>query len=157
MAIALAVLAAPAEAQRPPRGGGAHNRFPLERWNRMSPEQRERTLKELPPERRQKTRERIEHFNKMSESERERLTRRWERFAGLSPEKQELVRRQLREFRNVPDGRRPQLAREFRRLRGLSEAERKTRMESEEFRNMYSGEEREMLRDLADNLSPAPK
>lgn len=161
-------LAGPVWGQRPPRGGtpGPGGRQPaagptgerlLERWNRMSPKERERTLRQLPPERRRRVEERLEKFNSMPEGERERLTRRYERFAELTAEKQELMRRRLREFRNVPEERRHALAREFRRLRGMTEADRRSRTESGEFRDLYLPEERQMLRDLSENLSPAPK
>ena len=155
--------------QRPPRAGGPGiggrrpsmaapgDRSPLERWNRMSPQQRERALRQLPPERRKSIEERLAKFNSMPKGERARLTQRYERFAELTPEKQELLRRQMREFRDAPDDRRPALAREFRRLRGMTEADRRSRVESDEFRHLFSAEEQQMLRDLSENLSPAPK
>ena len=65
-------------AQRPPgRGGslaGPSKRTPLERWMQLSPEQRERALKELPPERRKVFQERMDRFNRLPKEEQERRT-----------------------------------------------------------------------------------
>lgn len=130
---------------------------PLDRWFRMSPQQRERALQKLPPERQRRIRDQLARFGNLPDDEWERLSRRYERFSTLPPEKQDLVRRQLRRLGGMPEERRRELAREFRRLRAMPEAGRGARFESEEFRTLYSSEEREILRDLAENLAPAPE
>lgn len=169
-ALLLPVLAAGLWAQRAPgppgrRPGAAPvdrkaappQRSPLDRWLRMSPQQRERALRQLPPERQKRLRDQLARFSSLPEEERDNLSRRYERFSELPPEKQELVRRQLRRFGSVPDERRQALAAEFRRLREMDEAGRRSRIGSEEFRTLYSAEEREMLQDLSENLSPLPR
>ena len=128
-------------------------RTPLDRWLQMSPEQRERALEKLPPERRKLFRERMDRFNRLPKEEQQRLQQRVQRFRELPPEKQEQMRQELRRFYALPAERRDRLQQELELLQGLAEDERRARIASDEFRNKYSAEERELLRDLAENLS----
>jgi hypothetical protein len=130
-------------------------RLPVDRWNAMTPEQRDRALQKLPPDRQQKIRDQIARFNSLPEKEQQRLRDRYRRLQQLPPEKQEAVRRELRQFNETPPERRRVLAREMRQLRGMSEDEQRTRVKSDEFRTRYTPEEQQMLQDLSDYLRPA--
>jgi hypothetical protein len=122
-------------------------------WNAMTPEERERALRRLPPERRRRIREQIARFNSLPAMEQRRLRERYRRLNALPPERQETVRQQLRRLRELPPERRRTLAREARLLRALPEPERAARIEGEEFRTAYSPEERRILQDLAGILA----
>lgn len=138
---------------------------PLDRWNQMSPAQRERALAKLPPDRQKSMVQRLDEFNKLPEAEKDRLRQRYARFAQMPAEKQELLRRQMRNFNQVPPDRRRVLAREIQRLRRLSDEERRAHLASEDFRGRYSAEEQEMLQDLSEyypslrsaDRGPAPR
>jgi hypothetical protein len=134
--------------------GTATDRFPIDRWNDMKPEQRERALAKLPPERQQKIRDQIARFNSLPEAEQQRLRERYRRLQQMPPDKQDAVRRELRQFNETPPERRRVLVREMRDLRKLSDTDRRTRMASDEYRARYSPDEQHMLEDLTDYLSP---
>ena len=140
------------------RDGGRPNRDPqfrmLDRLNRMTPEQLERFLGSLPPERRNRIERRLERYRELPPEERERLRNRYQRFRQLPPERQDEVRRLFRRFSDVPPARRPEIRREFMRLRGMSDLARRSRIESEEFRRRYSPEERRLIEDLAGSFLP---
>jgi len=130
---------------------------PLDWWNQTSPEQRERALAKLSPERQRTIRERIDHFNSLPQEEQSRLRARYQLFSHLSPEKQDLVRRQMRRFSQVAPDRKRVLARELQRLRRMPAKERRARFDSEEYRGSYSDDERQMMRDLSENYPSLPK
>lgn len=142
----------------PPRGPallGPANA--LDRWNRMTPEQRDRAMAKLPPERQQRIRERLERFNALPERERNRLRARYDAFAKLPPEKQQLLRNDIQELGRLPGERRPVVAREFNRLRRMSEAEREARIESEDFQKTFNPAEQKILTGLAENVPLPPE
>lgn len=146
LAILLAVAAAtPARSQQPPADT-------IDRWNRMSPAERERELAKLPPARARLIRQRIWRYNHMQPEERQALRQRYQTFSQLPPDKQQTVRERLREFRRVPPGRRPLVRREFEQLRLLPEAQRQTRIDSDEFRRQFSPQEQQIIRDLSTYL-----
>ena len=126
--------------------------FLLERLNRMTPEQRQRLLSRLPPERRRIVEERLERYNSLPAEQRLRLRNRYETFRHMPAEKQDETRRLFREFRELPQDRRLALRREIGRLRLMGEAERRDRIESEPFKNRYSAAEQRIIRELSSGL-----
>jgi predicted Fe-S protein YdhL (DUF1289 family) len=149
------------DARPPGQSGQAPNRLrpgtALDRWNSMSPEQRERALQKLPPERQQQIRRRLERFNSLPKEEQDRLRSRYERFSSLPPDRQQTVRRQIRNWSQLPDERRPVVSREFDQLRRLTPEERQARIQSDEFRARFSPHEQRILSDLSDNLALPPR
>jgi hypothetical protein len=143
-------------AQSPPAPRPVAARLPVDRWNDMKPEQRETALAKLPPDRQQKIRDQIARFNSLPETEQQRLRERYERLQQMPPDKRDAVRRELRHFSETPVERRRELVREMRELRDLNDGDRRSRMASDGYRARYSPEERQMLQDLTDYLSPAP-
>ena len=121
---------------------------------RMTPEQRERALEKLPPERQAQIRERLQRFDNLPRQEQERQLQLSQMFASLPPEKQDIVRRQIQAFNQLPEDRRRLVGPAFQRLRRLPEAQRQARMASEEFRNRFTPAEQQMLADLSENLPP---
>jgi hypothetical protein len=130
---------------------------PIDRWNQMSPEERERELAKLPPWRARIIRERIRRYNQLPPAEKQALRERYQRFSQLPPEQQALVRRRLQEFRQLPLARRPVVRREVELLRALPEAERRARLNSEEFRTRFSPQEQEIVRDITEIFPQPPK
>lgn len=122
---------------------------------RMTPEERERALEKLPPERQAQIRKRLQQFDNLPKQQQERMLQLGQAFANLPPEKQDLVRRQIRAVNQLPEDRRRMVRAAFERLRRLPENERQARMASEPFRNRFTPDEQQMLADLSENL-PAP-
>jgi hypothetical protein len=148
--VAAAVSGQPTVASNTSAAPQARN--PIDRWNQMSPEERERELAKLPPERARKIRERIRRYNQLPPREKQALREGYQTFAQLPPEKQEIVRQSMRQFRQLSLERRPLVRREIGQLRALPEAQRGARMNSEEFRSQFSPQERQIIRDITEYL-----
>ncbi len=159
IALCLVLAALPAEAQsrRPgPRAAGARKDRPaLERFHQLSPADRRKALDKLPPDRRRIAEDRLEDYERLGEQERKRLADRHESFQKLSPDAQEAVRQSFRQFNSLPAARRKIVGEELRHLSGLPEPERRGRMNSDEFRNQFNSEERQILESLV-VLNPGP-
>lgn len=149
-----AAAAGPARSQQEPErsAGQRPAANPLDRWNRMTPEERERELAKLPPERAKLIRQRIWWYNQMHPEEKQVLGRRYQTFSQLPPEKRQIVRQRLSEFRQLPVARQPVVHREVEQVRLLPEGQRQARMNSAEFRSRFSPEERQIIRDLSTYL-----
>ena len=128
----------------------------LERLSAMSPEERQKALDRLPPGRRAQVEERLERLNKMPPGARERLRAQYEEFEKLSPEKKEAVRRAFRDLNQLPQDRRQPVRREVVRLRNMLPEQRAARVDSEQFKSLYSDSERQLIRDLTEAVPPAP-
>jgi len=124
----------------------------IDRWNRMSPEERERELAKLPPERARLIRQRLRRYNAMSPAEQQALRKRYQVFSELPPAQQAAVRERLKEFRQLPLDRRPIVHREVEQLRLLPETQRQARMNSPDFQTRFSPEEQQIIHDLTEYL-----
>jgi hypothetical protein len=147
------VLAQPRKAA-PRKPGQPPPHLAIERFNRMSPDERDQMLKRLPPERKAAVEQRLERFNKMSPEAKKRLREEFDQFQQLPPEKQETVRKTFRDFNQLPEERQPEVRRELQRLRRMTADERQSRLNSEEFRDKFNAEEQGMLETLSDLLGP---
>ncbi len=126
---------------------------PIEQLRNMSPEERRRFLDSLPPARRQRLQQRLNQYEQLPPQERQRLQRTYEKFQQLTPERQEAMRQGFRGFSQLPPDRRQALREEMRNLRSMSPAERRKRVDSREFREQYSSEERGIM-DQMTQLAP---
>jgi hypothetical protein len=100
----------------------------LERFARMSPQERQEQLAKLPPERRLQFERRLERYQNLPPEQREQLQKRYEAFQSLPPPRQLAVRGELLN------------------LRGMSPPERRARLNSPEVRQYFSQEEQRLLR-----------
>jgi hypothetical protein len=125
----------------------------IDRWLQLTPQQRERALAKLPPDRQRPIRERLDRWNKLTPQEKERLRMRYDQFSHLPPDRQALVRRQIQNFAKMPNDRRPFVSKELDSLRRLPDSDLRARVNSEEFRSRFSPREQEILRDLAENMA----
>jgi len=148
-----AALAIPAPAQQARKGGGRpparalKPRPPniLDRLEAMPPAQRQRAIENLPPERRQRIQERLQQYDSLPPQERQRLREELDAFRRLPTERQQATRELYREFNQLPEDRRKMIGQEIRRLLRMDDPDRRARMESEQFRTLYSPEERKIL------------
>ncbi|MCX6624483.1 MAG: DUF3106 domain-containing protein, partial [Acidobacteria bacterium] len=95
-----------------------------------------------------------DRLDRMPEGQRRGLEQRYERFRALPPEQQQRIREVYQRMRDLPGARQWAVHREFRHLLRLPEPERQSTMQSEEFRDRFSNEERTLLNDLV-TLLPA--
>lgn len=75
-------------------------------WEQLSPEQRDRAMQNF------------RQYQRMPESSRERLGRRWERFQGMPPDEQQRVRRNLGIYRNLSPEQREDFMQRYQRFQG---------------------------------------
>lgn len=160
-AVACGLLAfAPAAAQEFPEDKpGAPNALNgptiLDRLERMTPDERQRILDRLPPERRARVEARLRAYEGLSQADRDRLRRQYDTFRALPPEQKANARRLFWQFLELPPGRRMVLRQEADRLSRMPWPRRQARMSSPEFARRYTPEEREILRVLA-AITPNP-
>lgn len=160
------MLTAPAAAQFRPKGGlilprkgpaareATQFQKQLDKFQRMTPQQRRRALNALPPERRELFERRLEEYRSLEPDERQRLARQLDNFRQLPPERQKAVREMRRKLADMPAGRRRLMAGELQQLRGLEDEARRERLSSMELKERFSDEERQMLNDLSSVLEP---
>lgn len=155
-AVLLAACAAgPARSQQEPDRPAAQQQPPdnsIDRWNRMSPEERERELAKLPPARARMIRQRIKRYNQMNPEEQQALRERYQMFSQLPPEKRQVVRQRVRELQSLPGPRQRAIHGEVMQLRTFPDAERQARLNSDEFHNQFSPQEQQIIRDLSTYL-----
>lgn len=101
----------------------------LQKLSQMTPEQRQRVLSRLPPERRARIEEQLNRLEKLPPDQRARLLQRYDEFQGLPRDRQAAVRSELQALRKLPT---PQL---------------RERLNSPEFQQQFSPEEQRLLRE----------
>jgi hypothetical protein len=126
----------------------------LQRLAQMTPEERQKALANLPPQRRQEILEKFREFQDMPPTAKQRATLEVERLQSLPQPRQNQVRRSLQQFRALPDERKATIRRELGRLSAMPEEDRRARMNSEEFRNRYSPAEQQMIGNLSELVAP---
>lgn len=112
-------------APRPPALAGPA----LQRLANMSPEQRQKALSRLPPERRGRIEEQLNRLGNLPPDQRAKLLQRYDEFQGLPRDRQAAVRSELQALRKLPT---PQL---------------RQRLNSPEFQQNFSPEEQRLLRE----------
>ena len=137
---ALPLSASPAQKTRPPAPHPAPkqpnpNRMPkaipgpqFQRFQQMSPEERERALSKLPPERRA------------------RIEQQLQRYESLTPAQKEFVNRRLALLQSLPPQRQAAVRQELQRLRELPPAQRRAALNSIEERERFSPDEMQLIR-----------
>lgn len=122
----------------------------LDRFDRMSPAQRQKALDRLPPERRQRIEQGLEQYRAMNPENRERLLN----FERMPSEQRDAVRQNFRRIQELPAGRRAMVRKEMQQLRGMNDSDRESRVQSESFRKRFDSNEQSLIRDTVANLPP---
>lgn len=120
----------------------------LERLQRLNPEQREAVFAALPQERQAAVRRRFDAFNRLAPEERERLGENLVAFLNLGPQRQELARAMFRRFAGFAKDRQESMQAEMKVMAGLSPEDRRSRVNSDEFRNRFSADEKLLMFDM---------
>jgi hypothetical protein len=154
--------AAKAAAPRPaPQAKGKQRpqedpRRQLDRIMNMKPEQRQKWLESLPPQRRQNIERRLGEYQKIPTPERKLLGTQLEMLQSLPPQRQAQVKRSMRQFEAIPEERRQQMTQELRRMSTMSDEDRRAYMNTEEFRNRYSPTEQQIMGNISEITPEMP-
>ncbi len=162
------VVRMPQMAQRPsiPSGNhagalprGAHLGQWMQQHNSLSPQQQQQALghepgfNQLPQQTQQRMMQRLDRLNSMPAQKRERVISRNEALEQMTPQQRGTVRSAMGQLGALPQDRRRMVARSFRDLRNLPPQERNSALNSSEYRQQFSDEERGTLGNL---LSVSP-
>lgn len=109
----------------------------LDRFTKMPPQQREKELSKLPPQRRAAFEQRLAHYE------------------SLTPEQQEKFKLNVEMMQSLPKDRQNAVRQEIQRLSALPFAQKKKILNSEEFRQRFSPDEEKLVRDRFPNV-PKP-
>jgi hypothetical protein len=78
-----------------------------------------------------------------------------ETFEHMTPQQQQAARNLFDRYHNLPDDQKSKVSQAYRRLRGMPPAARNELLNSDEFRNNYTDDERDLLRGMTDlDVSP---
>ncbi|MEQ1949562.1 MAG: DUF3106 domain-containing protein [Bryobacteraceae bacterium] len=100
----------------------------LERWETMTPDEREKALAKLPPARRAQVEERLRRLESLPDNDRQQLRLRYQEFERLRRDRQDALRLEIQALRSM----RPMM--------------RRRRAISPEFQRQYSPEEQRIMR-----------
>jgi hypothetical protein len=113
------------------------------------------TFKQLPPDRQQQFRNRLNRFNSLPPQQRDRMLNNLDIIEHLTPQQEQRVHGMFSDFRQLPEGRRRDLTSALRQMQGMNPEERQRTIDSEEYRKNYSDKERDLLRGMSDlGISP---
>ena len=146
-----------AKAGGAPKGGRAVLNNPLnpvERLSQMTPEQRERILEQLPPQRQAQMRQALERFDRLPPAARERISRQVQSLTALPPAQQRTINQAIFSLNHLPEDRKGPVGKELRSLLNLPPEERTAVLASDDFKKRFSPEEQKIVSDLATNLPP---
>jgi hypothetical protein len=174
VALAVASLgsAAPALAQRnnyrQMQGHPGQNRMPqnrpqgqrhagdwLRRYQGLPPAERERALqndpgfRRLAPEQQQLLRQRLQHFSNLPPQQQQRMLNRMETWEHLTPGQKQEVRQLFGRMQQLPPDRQRMVTTAIRDLRAMPPPQREQVIDSERFQNMFSPQERDIMRGAA--------
>ncbi|HEX7285799.1 MAG TPA: DUF3106 domain-containing protein [Candidatus Angelobacter sp.] len=137
--------------QRPARKTGQW----LESHKNLPPDQQLKALEndpefqKLPPDRQAALRERLRKFNTLPPEQRDRSLQRLDFWTSLTHDQREQVRDANQKMQSLPQDRRVAVHTALRHLRQMSPEQRQQVFASDRFRNTFSGQEQEILKQLA--------
>lgn len=143
----------------PQRPRGEHLDQWMQQHQNMSPQQQQKALQrepgfnQLPQQTQQRMTERLNRLNNMSPQQREKVIQRGEAMERLSPQQRTQVRGAMGQLGSLPDDRRRAVARSFRELRSMPPEQQNQMLNSPQYRQQFSDQERGTLGNL---LSVAP-
>jgi hypothetical protein len=145
-----------------PKGPGPHRGDWLRKYMALPPSQQEQQLqndpafRSLPPERQDKLIERLRKFNSQPAEKKAQILNRMETFEHMTPQEQQQARNLYSRYRNLSDDQKSKVSQAYRQLRGMPPPAREQALNSDEYRNNFSDDERDLLRGMtALNVEPA--
>jgi Protein of unknown function (DUF3106) len=145
-----------------PRGPGPHRGDWLRQYMNLPPEQQEQQLqrdpsfRSLPPDKQNHLLDRLRNFNRQPAAKKAQILDRMETFEHMTPEQQANARNLFRRYQSLPEDQRNRVSQAYHRLRGMPPEPRERLLNSEEFRNNFTEDQRDLLRGMTDlNIEPA--
>jgi hypothetical protein len=122
---------------------------PLDEFQRMSPEERQKALDKLPPDRAEKLRKQLKEYSQLTPEQQAIAKEQLEMFRNLPPERQDAVRRVFNRFSQQPADHQQAMRQELNQLHGMPEADRQARLASPETKSRFSKDEHKMLQEMS--------
>jgi hypothetical protein len=129
--------------------GGPASPKNLEKLAKLSPAERNKALSSLPPGRRAQIEQKLNQYQKMPPQQRAKVLDQFQRLQTLPPQKQAQVRASLRSFATLPEPRHQLIQKQISQMKGLSDSDRRSLMNSEEFRSKFTPAEQQMIEDIS--------
>jgi hypothetical protein len=133
---------------QPPRSERPNAKTPIDEFERMTLQQQQQALRELPPGQRKKLQDRLERFNQLPPNQQQTLRNLYNRLHELPASQQELVRKAISRLSEQPGDRQQAMRDELRSLAALSAEDRDARVASQEFRDTFSRREQDIVRGM---------
>ena len=127
---------------------------PIDEFERMTPEERQKALDRLPPQQRKKLEERLKKFNQLPPEQQQVLKNMYNRLNQLPPERQTTVRQAINKFSKEPADRQRAMRDELRSLAALPPQDRESTLSSKDLKSRFSGKEQQIMRQMSDLLPP---
>ena len=161
--LGLALIATPPATAQGRRAGGAHRpparseepkpeETPIDEFQKMSPEQREKSLAKLPPDRAAKIRKQLDVLDKMTPEQRAAVREQLALFRQLPPEKQQALRKAFDTFSKEPADRQQAMRAELNQLRAMPQGDRQARIASPEVKSRFNKREQKILAEMSSLL-----
>ncbi len=142
-------------------GPGPHKGDWLRKYFSLPPNQQEQKLQQdpayrtLPPSGQQHLLDRLRQFNSEPPQKKQQILNRMETYEHMTPEQQKTAQSLFQRYHALPEDRRARVSQEYRRLRGMPPEQRAQLMNSDEFRNNFNEDERDLLHGMTDlNVGP---
>ena len=146
-----------------PKGPGPHRGDWLRKYMALPPAKQEQQLRHDPgfqslsPERQNRLLNRLRSFNSQSPEKKAQILNRMETFEHMTPQQQQAARNLFQQYHSLPDDQRDKVSKAYRRLRGMPPSARNELLNSDEFKNNYTEEQRDLLKGMTDlNVNPSP-
>ncbi len=129
---------------------------------RCRPPSRNRSCRTIPafrslsPDKQNHLLDRLRKFNSQPPEKKAQILNRMETFEHMTPEQQQTARSLYCRYRSLPEDQKAKISQAYRQLRGMPPSAREQLLNSDEFRNNFTDDERDLLRGMADlNVGPA--
>jgi len=128
-------------------------------WDKPMPQQEQQLrqdprFRNLSPQEQQKLIDRLHHFDNLPPDQKTRILNRMEAFEHLTPAQQQQAQGLFQRYKAMPQDRQSRVSEAYRQLRDLSPDQRNQILNSNAYRNSFSGEELDVLRGMTDLTAP---
>lgn len=124
-------------------------RTPLDEFQRMSPQERQKALDKLPADRAEKLRKQLQEYSKLTPEQQAVAKEQLQMFHNLPPERQQAMRKVFNQFLRQPSDRQQAMRQELNQLRDMPEADRQARLASPDLKSRFSKNEHKMLEEMS--------
>jgi hypothetical protein len=142
-------------------GPGPHRGDWLRKYSSLPPSQQEKQLRSdpsfrsLPPQKQTQLMNRLREFNSRPPEQKAQILNRMETFEHMTPQQQQQARNLFGQYRALPDDQRNKVLQAYRRLRGMPPSARNELLNSDEFKNNFTDDQRNLLRGMSDLYLPS--